>query len=114
MATNINKQTAPGFWSTTGLVLTETAIDTGNGNETGSGSDILLLARNTHATNAYTFTITSQPDPVYGRSGNVNAVSLAAGELRLFRLTGPGWADANGKINFTAQNAAVKVSLVQL
>lgn len=113
MATNINKQTGPGFWSTTGLAVTETAADTGAGNETAGVNDVLLIAHNTHGSTTYTVTITSVADQ-FGRTGNVAAVNLVAGEIRIFRLTMHGWADSNGKFNFSANNAAIKFGLVTL
>lgn len=113
MATNINKQTAPGFWSTAGLLLTETAADVGSGNETAGVNDVLLIAHNTHGSTTYTVTITSAADQ-YGRTGNVQAVNVAAGAIHVFRLTMHGWADSNGKFNFSANNAAVKFGLITL
>jgi len=113
MATNINKQTAPGFWSTTGLAVTMTVADVGAGNETAAVNDVLLIARNSHATNPFTVTITSAADQ-YGRLGNVAAQSLVAGEIRIFRLTMHGWADVNGKYLFSANNAAILFGVVQL
>lgn len=77
-------------------------------------NDLLVIAHNTHATTAYTFTITSAADPVTGRTGDVAAVSLTAGQIKVFRLTMRGWADASRNFNFDVENAAVKIGLIIL
>lgn len=112
MATNINKQTAPGFWSTTGLAVTMTAADVGAGNETAAVNDMLLVVHNTGASQR-TYTITSAADQ-YGRTGNVAAQTIDAGVIRVHRLTMHGWADSNAKYNFSANHAEVKFGLVTL
>ncbi len=112
-ATTLTKTVAPGQWSLTGTALTMEVADVANGNDFAQDRDVLVIAHNTGGS-AYTVTITSTADPKYGRTGDVNAQSLAAGEIRIFRLTGSGWADSNGKINLGASNAAVKFGVVVL
>lgn len=112
-ATTLTKTVAPGLWSQVGIALTMEVADTVNDNDFAQDRDILLVAHNTGGS-AYTVTITSAADPRFGRTGDVSAQSLAAGEIRIFRLTGSGWADANGKINLSASNAAVKFGVVVL
>ena len=112
-ATTLTKTVAPGKWSLTGQAVTMEAADTANDNDFAQDRDVLIVAHNTGGS-AYTVTITSVADPKYGRTGDVNAQSLAAGEIRIFRLTGLGWADSNGKINLSASNVAVKFGVIVL
>lgn len=111
--TNLTKTTSPGFWSQTGTALTMATADTSNNNHIVAAGDCILVAHNTGG-QAYTVTITSVADPVTGRTGNVNAQSLAAGEIRIFRLTNNGWANSSGQIVVSANNAAVKFGVIQL
>lgn len=113
MTTTLTKTVAPGKWSTTGTAVTMAAADVGGGNDFPQDRDVLVIAWNSGAS-PYTVSITSQADPDYGRTGDVNAQSLAADEIRIFRLTGPGWADSNGNINLSASNAAVYFGVVVL
>lgn len=112
--TNLTKTTAPSHWSQTGTALTMAAADTGNNNHILAAGDCILVAHNTHGSNAYTVTITSVADPMTGRTGNVSAQSLAAGEIRIFRLTNNGWANSSGQIVVSANNAAIKFGVIQL
>lgn len=95
------------------LDVTMTAADVANGNDfVASGRDI-LVAQNTHATTAYTITITSQADE-RGRKGDITTYSLAAGDIAVFDFSQiNGWADANGKINIAASNASVKFAVLR-
>lgn len=111
--TNLTKTTSPGFWSQTGTALTMAAADTSNNNHIVAAGDCILVAHNTGG-QAYTVTITSVADPVTGRTGNVSAQSLAAGEIRIFRLTNNGWANSSGQIVVSANNAAIKFGVIQL
>lgn len=103
---------APGFYSTTGTALTMTAGNVG-GDEFAAKSDLILVAHNTGGS-TYTITITSVADPVTGRTGNVSAQNIAAGEIRIFRLTNIGWRAADGNIDITVSNAAVRVGIINL
>lgn len=91
-----------------------TAVDVSNGNSTmhPGGRGVYFIVQNTHASNAYTFTVTSVADDL-GRTGDHSAYSLAAGEIGMF---GPypakGWVQTDGTIRFTGENAAVKVTPV--
>lgn len=100
--------------SANALDVTLTALDASNGNKTLSNGQLLLIFYNSHATNAYTFTVTSQADRL-GRTGHITTYSLAAGE---YAVVGPfpteGFTDSSGYINYTGENAAVKVLPLQL
>ena len=113
-ATTLTKTVAPDKWSQTGSAVTMAAGDVANGNDFAQDRDVLLIAHNTDGATAYYVTITSQADPRYGRTGDVTQQDLAAGEVRVFRLTGEGWADSNGKINVTVENAAIELGVVVL
>lgn len=110
-ATTLTAQTIPGAYSTTGLVVTQHDADAADGNDV-AGDDLFLLVRNSGAT-SHTFTITSVADPITGRTGDVD-VTIAAGELRMFRLQKSGWANAStGKVEFGGSNAELKISVVK-
>lgn len=111
--TDLTKISAPGPTSYTGTVLTMTAADVANMNQfTAAGKD-LLIAHNTGAS-PYTVTVTSVADP-YGRTKDISAVSLAAGEYRVFGpLELTGWVQTDGKIYLQASNASVKFGIVAL
>ncbi len=73
------------------------AADGVNGNAFACKGRELLLARNTHATDAATLTISSAPDP-YGRTKDITTYSLAAGEFAAFWIgRSIGWRQADGK-----------------
>lgn len=104
-------QTLPDNYSTTGLVATMPAADNVNGNHFPfSGDQMIIVCWNSGAS-AYTVTITSTAAPVSGRLGDVNAVSLAADEIRIFRLARSGWVNSSGNVEISANNAAVKIGV---
>lgn len=104
---------APGKWSATGLALAFAAVDAVNGNKIAAPADCLVVVRNTAGV-AKTVTITGQPLAQTGRSGDASA-SLAAGEVRIFRLAQDGWTDANGNVLLpTGLDAALEVAVVKL
>ncbi len=111
--TALVKTPAPGYWSTTGSALTKAAGDVANGNYFEISGECLLIAWNNSAT-PYTITITSVADPTFGRTGNVQAQSLAADEIRVFRLVPMGWAQSNGQVYVDVSNAAITLGVVQL
>jgi hypothetical protein len=75
--------------------------------------DMLVVAHNTGGV-AYTVTITSQASSKTGRTGDVNVQSLAAGEIRIFRLVPDGWADSSGNVNVVVENALVFWGIIVL
>ena len=93
--------------------LTMAAADTVNQNQfTCQGND-LVIAHNTGGS-AYTVTVTSADDP-YGRSGDVDAYSVGAGEYAIFGpFKSPGWQQSDGKVYLEASNAAVYFGVVTL
>lgn len=111
--TLLTATTAPGKFSQTGTVLTMNAGDVGNGNYAAGATDILVVVHNTDA-GSQTITITSSAHPMTGRTGDVSAQSLAAGEYRVFRLGNLGWANSNRQIIFAASSANVKIGVVIL
>lgn len=104
---------APGFFSQTGVAVTIGAGDTGNNNSIAVTSDSLLIAHNTNVA-AQSLTITSVADPKFGRTGDVNVPILAADEIRIFRLTKIGWANASGLVIVTPSSTDIKFGVVTL
>lgn len=104
---------ALGQWSQTGVAVTMAAVDNTNGNKFLSKTDQIVLVQNTSG-GALTYGMTSQPLGVSARIGNVSQ-SLAAGEIRAFRVTSEGWTDANGYTLIpTGLNASLKVGIINL
>lgn len=109
----LTKVDAPARWSLTGIVVTMTAANTTDKNQFVCSGDDLLIVQNSGAT-PYTVTITSVADPRTGRVGDVTALSLAAGEIRVFRLSAIGWKQTDGYVYLEANNASVKFGVVAL
>lgn len=112
-ATNISAQAITTPYATAFTSLTWTAADTTNGNATAKVSDLILLAKNTNTSTAYTVTIGSvnlYNRPAPGPTGE----SIAASAIKIFRLSPTGWADTNDKYNFSSNNSAVEFAVVSL
>lgn len=103
----------PGLYSTTGQILDDQAPDVANGNHFDFSGDVMYLIANNTGGSAYTITITSVAGPVSGRTGDVNAESLAAGEIRIFRLARQGWANSSGQVAVSVSNVAVQLSVLR-
>lgn len=106
--TDIPGSTTPGGYSQTGETLAFTAADVANGNHIDSASEIFLAVRNVHASTSYTVTITSVGDGLTGRTGDVSAVSIAAGDQKIFKLQSDGWSDANDQYLVSGSNASIE------
>jgi hypothetical protein len=91
--------------------LTMAAANVADKNYFVAGGNDLVVAHNT-GVGAVTVTITSVADP-FGRTGDVTAYSMAAGEYAVF---GPfknlGWAQSNGQVYLEASSADVKFGVV--
>jgi hypothetical protein len=73
----------------------------------------VLLVRNIHATTAQTFTINSQPDP-YGRTQDVTAYSLAAGEFAAFLFNDLiGFRQADGNVYAVGSTTDIKFAVLR-
>ena len=110
-ATVIAPQALPGPHSQTGAALTWTAVDAVNGNSVVASPLLVLLVRNPTGASK-NLTVTSQPDPVYGRTGNATS-SLSAGASRMFQLTSAGWANNDGVILFSG-DADLEVAILRV
>ena len=115
--TTLTKTTALGpygdYSAANAADLAMAAADTTNYNQFVASSRDLVIAHNTGGS-AYTVTITSSDDP-YGRTGDVAAYSLGAGEYAVFGpFKRPGWVQADGYVYLQASNAAVKFGVVAL
>lgn len=111
--TDLTVTTAKTPYEHAGVAVTMTAADVANMNQaTFTGSEI-IIAQNTGGV-SYTVTITSASDP-YGRTKDITAESLAAGEIRVYNMrAAPGWQQTDGKLYFQANNAAVKFGIIKL
>jgi hypothetical protein len=93
--------------------LAMTAADAANYEEVAFTGREIVIAHNTGGS-AYTVTISSVADD-QGRTGDINAYSLGAGEYAAF---GPfdleGWLQSGKKLYFQASNAAVKFGVIKI
>jgi len=93
--------------------LTMTAADATNKEQVALTGNELIIAHNTGAS-ARTITVTSVVDEM-GRTGDVSAYSLGAGEYAVFGPFGTeGWRQTNSKLYFEANHAEVKFGVVKL
>lgn len=116
--TNLVAQTLPGAYPTLPISantrdLTTNAIDIVNGNETTLvDSKTVVLLKNEDA-GATTVTFTSVADTL-GRTGDITAYSIGAGELAIF---GPfklvGWTHS-GKLWIDGSDVDLKVAVITL
>jgi len=103
----------PGTISASLLDVTFTAADASNNNQTAwVGNRMLVVARNSGA-GARTITITSIAD-TFGRTGDVTAFSLAAGEYMAFIVERNGWQQSDGYLYWTAEHAEVLVAVLAI
>lgn len=116
--TTLNKTTPLGSYpslpiAANGADVVFTAADTTNQNQFKFEAGDIVLAWNTHATTAYTVTLTSIADG-HKRTGNVSAYQLEAGDVAVF---GPfeqeGWRQTDGYFYLEANNAAVKFAILK-
>lgn len=103
----------PGTVAANALDVAFVASDNVNGNYfVGTGKE-LILVHNTDA-GAQTFTITSAADP-YGRTANISAYSLAAGEFGMFWLGNlVGWDQGGGQIYLDSSDANIEYAIVRI
>lgn len=95
------------------LDIVLTAADASEKNQASvAGSRQLLLALNTGA-GAHTVTLTSAADDK-GRSGDISAYSVGAGELMAFLFKSPGWRQTDGKLYFEANDPEVKFAVINI
>jgi len=89
------------------------AADTVNKNQFSASGNDLVIAHNVGASPA-TITIKSVADP-FGRLGDVNAESIAAGTIRVYNLRGlVGWQQSDGNIYLEASSSDVKFGVLVL
>jgi len=109
----ITKTTAPGSYPTAGVTVSfQDAAPASDEHFIMEGND-LLIARNTHATDPFTVTITSQPSS-RNRSRDITAESLAAGAYKIY---GPftdrdGWS-ADGYLQCEASDASIEFAVIK-
>lgn len=91
------------------------AADTSNGNSFPATGRELVLMRNEHASEAGTVTITSAPDP-YGRTRDIAAYSLAAGEFAAFWVgRTAGWRQGDGTVYLNASaTGTIKFAILRI
>jgi hypothetical protein len=97
------------------LDLAWQAADSTNGNQflLGQGKYI-ILARNVHATTAFTFTLTSSADE-RKRTGDITTYSLAAGKVAAFLLDQQaGWVQTDGMFYFIASAVSIEFCIIKL
>ena len=99
-----------------GLDITFAAGTTGAGDTIAATGREIIVAWNSHAVTAYSFTVTSVADEK-NRTADITTYNLDAGEFAFLGvgLTNQvGWKNGSGLIAVTVSNAAVKWAVVRL
>lgn len=94
--------------------ITWTAADATNKQQVLFNGPKLILARNSHASTAYTVTLTSKVDS-RNRTGDVTAYQVDAGDTMFFKIdNAEGWQQSDGYLYFEANNASVLFAVINL
>lgn len=106
---------APGPYGVTGIAVSFDAINAVDGSKFTMTGQELLLARNTHATDAQTVTVSSVTCS-HGRSLDITTESIAAGATHVF---GPfkrkeGWAQTDNTLHVQGSTTDIHLAVVQL
>lgn len=116
---NIAAQTTPGAYPTlpvtaNSLDLAMQALDASLGNYTALvDSKTFVLAQNT-GVGARTITFTSVAD-AFGRTGDITAYSIGAGELAIFGpFKAAGWSQSGTQLYIDGSHAEVKAAVITL
>lgn len=100
-----------------GIDMTFAAGTTGAGDTIAATGREIIIAWNSHAVTAYSFTVTSIADE-QNRTSDITTYNLDAGEYAILGIgltNSPGWKNAStGLIAVTVSNAAVKWAVVRL
>jgi hypothetical protein len=113
LAAQTPKGPYPGTISANLLDITFTAADASNNNTTPFiGNRMLVVARNSGA-GARTLTITSLADS-HGRTGDVTAFSMGAGEYLAFIVERDGWQQSDGALYMSAEHAEVLLAVLAI
>lgn len=111
---SLTKTSGTGRYPTAGVAVTMTAANTTDKEQFALTGREVILIHNTGASSR-TYTITSVADPFTGRSGDVSAVSIAAGAIHCIGPMGPdGWRQTDGNLYLEANNAEVKFGVYTL
>ena len=85
-----------------------TAEDTSNHTAVAMTDKTVVLIYNSGAT-THTYTVTSIADALHGRTGDISAVNILAGEIKAIGPLGlDGWRQTDGNLYLTANHAEVK------
>lgn len=104
---------SPSRYAGNSKIITMAAADAVNDNIVTMSDDMLVIVRNS-GTSAHTITIASQPDPNTGRTANITALSIAAGQTRVFRFAKVGWANANNQLVIDPEHAELLIGIIKL
>lgn len=100
--------------SANALDLTWTAADTTNLNQFTLNGAFLILARNVHATTAFTLTLTSTADSKK-RTGDITTYSLQAGEVMGFLVNNSeGWKQSDGFFYLQGSDTNIQFAIIKL
>lgn len=116
MPTNeITVTKSPNRYAGNSKVLTTEAADAANSNHFAfpDNGELVLFVHNTGGS-ARTITIASQADANTGRKADITALSMAAGERRVFRFAAAGWRDSNGQLVVTGSHADLVMGAIDL
>lgn len=103
-----------GPWPTAGVLMTETAADASNLNETPFSGKFIVIARNSGAS-PRTVTISSVADAQQQRSGDITTEALAAGTMKHWGpFSAEGFRQSGGVLHFAGSHAEVKFSVIRI
>lgn len=113
--TTLTPTDVTGKFPTTPVTITETAADATNLNQCRLTGREILIARNDHATDAKTFTVTSVAHPITGRTDDITAHSIAAGvSVMVGPLAPEGWRSTDGYLYFAGETTDIKFQIIRI
>lgn len=113
--TVLTKSQLSGPYHVAGDAVTWTAADVANKNSfVATGKEVLLARNSNTGSTAHTVSVTSVANRK-NRTGDVNAVSIAAGATRMWSFRQlAGWVQSNGSIYLEANHNEILFAVVQV
>lgn len=111
---DLTPTTLPAPYADAPATLTWEAADPVEGNQVTLSGNEVLLVRNDDAADQ-TVTITSAPDPTYGRTEDLGPITIPAGGYRAFqRFKLEGWRQPDGYLYIDASAATMMFAVLRL
>jgi hypothetical protein len=105
----LTKTAYSGKYPAAAVTLTETAEDATNHTAIAITDKTVVTIHNTHATTTFTYTVTSIADALHGRTGDITAQNITAGQIKVIGPLGlDGWLQTDGNLYVSASDVSVK------